>query len=295
MNHFPTRVLLAIDGSEDAALALHAALDLSTRTGSELHVVHAWQAFPSYSHPSIAMATDVASYEREAQKVLFEQLDKIEASGVKAAGAHLERGRPAETITAMAQDVGADLIVIGSRGLGPVQRLVMGSVSEGVVDLAACPVLVVRGGDTAWPPGRVIVGEDSSSNAKKAGDLAAAVARVFGAQMLLVRAYPTFPEISEEVAFLEEARTLDAAMVRHELALMDRASQLEEEHGERPRVRVREGDAAHIILQSVEEGEEPTLIAVGRRGLGLLDRIRLGSVSTKVLRAATGPVLVCPS
>jgi nucleotide-binding universal stress UspA family protein len=86
MHRFPTKILLATDGSEDAALALHAAVDLSTKTGSELHVVHAWQAFPEYSHPSIAMGSDSALYEQEAQKILFEQLDEVEAAAVRQPG-----------------------------------------------------------------------------------------------------------------------------------------------------------------------------------------------------------------
>ena len=143
MGIFPTRILLATDGSQDA-LALRAALDLSSSTASELHVVHAWQAFPEYSHPSIAMASDSALYEREAQEVLFEQLDKIEEAGAIAVGAHLKRGRAAETITDVAKDLGAGLIVMGSRGLGGVRRALMGSVSDSVVRHAHCPVLVVR-------------------------------------------------------------------------------------------------------------------------------------------------------
>lgn len=43
---FPTRILLAVDGSEDAALAAQAATNIHARTGAELHLVHAWQGFP---------------------------------------------------------------------------------------------------------------------------------------------------------------------------------------------------------------------------------------------------------
>jgi nucleotide-binding universal stress UspA family protein len=53
-------------------------------------------------------------------------------------------------------------------------------------------------------------------------------------------------------------------------------------------------DPAVAILEVAREGEEPTLIAVGSRGLGKVQRMRLGSVSTKVVRAAKGPVLVHP-
>jgi uncharacterized membrane protein YeaQ/YmgE (transglycosylase-associated protein family) len=63
------------------------------------------------------------------------------------------------------------IIVVGSRGIGTVKRLVTGCVSEGVVHLAPCPVLVMRG-DEAWPPGDIVVGDDSSEEAKRAGELA---------------------------------------------------------------------------------------------------------------------------
>lgn len=84
MRHFPTKILLATDGSEDAGLALRAAVDLCARAGSELHVVHAWRPFPEHSHPSVAMASDAALYEREAREVLLGQLDKIGAAGAVA-------------------------------------------------------------------------------------------------------------------------------------------------------------------------------------------------------------------
>jgi nucleotide-binding universal stress UspA family protein len=291
----PTRILLATDGSEDAALALRAAVDLSTRTGSELHVVHAWQAFPEYSHPSIAMATDASQHERQAQKVLFEQLDKIEAAGADADGAHLKRQRPIEAIVGLGEELGADLVIVGSRGLGPVKRLVMGSVSEGVVDLASCPVLVLRGDDGVWPPARIVVGEDGSSSVRKAAELAASMGRLFGAEVLLVRVHPVILPMTEASKLSQASTSIpEEVRVYHELALMQRARKLEDEVGLRPRFRVVEGEAASVLLAVAEERGQPALIAVGRRGLGLLDRLRLGSVSTKVLTASTGPVLVCP-
>src|ERR687894_476702 len=72
MPYPPMKILLATEGSQDV-LAVRAALDLSSSTASELHVVHAWQAFPKYSHPSRALTSDSALYERKAQEVLFEE------------------------------------------------------------------------------------------------------------------------------------------------------------------------------------------------------------------------------
>ncbi len=113
------------------------------RTSAELHVIHSWRAFPEYSHPSIVMATDVGSYEQDTRKVHFEQLDKIEAAGANAAGAHLKRERPAEVVAGLAPEISSGLIVVGSRGLGLVERMAMGSTSKGIVDLASCSVPVV--------------------------------------------------------------------------------------------------------------------------------------------------------
>ncbi len=296
MHHFPAKILLATDGSEDAALALRAAVDLSTHTASELHVVHAWQAFPEYSHPSIAVGSDSALYEKEAQEILFEQLDKIQVAGGAAAGAHLRRGRPIDAIVGLSEELGAGLVIMGSRGLGPVRRVVMGSVSEGVVDLASYAVLVVRGGDGAWPPARIVVGEDGSSGARKAAELATSMGLLFGTEVFLVRVHPPILPMTEASKLSHTSAGIPKDVrVYHELSLMERARKLEDEVGLRPRVRVVEGEAASALLAVAEERGQPVLISVGRRGLGLLDRLRLGSVSTKVLRAATGPVLVCPS
>lgn len=124
------KILLATNGSKHSALALHAAVDLSAKAGSELHVVHAWRALPPYSHPSVTVATDAEWYEQEAEKILLEQLDEIYARGGEVTGAYLRRGQPVEVICAVIEELGIDLAILGSRGLGLVERLVMGSVAE---------------------------------------------------------------------------------------------------------------------------------------------------------------------
>ena len=295
VRHFPTKILLATDGSEDAGLALRAAVDLSARAGSDLHVIHAWRPFPEHPHPSVAMASDSALYEREAREVLFGQLEEIGAAGAVAAGAHLERGRAAETIADTARDLGADLIVVGSRGLGPVRRLVTGSVCEGVVFLAGCPVLVVRGGGGSWPPARIIVGEDGSAGAREAGRIAAGVGRALGAELLLVRAQPVFLPPTEARGHARRPVGMpESIRAHHEASLAGRANQLRDVLGRAPRFRLTEGEPASVLLGVADGREGSSLLCVGRRGLGRLERLRLGSVSTKVLRASAGPVLFSP-
>jgi len=82
--------------------------------------------------------------EEEARTKLDEQLQRVRESGGVVAEAHTRLGRPDAEIVGLADELGAGLIVLGSRGLGPLRRALMGSVSDSVVRHAHCPVLVVR-------------------------------------------------------------------------------------------------------------------------------------------------------
>lgn len=77
--------------------------------------------------------------------MLEAQTRRIEDEGGTVAEAHLRLGRPAEEVFKLAEEIGAGIVVIGSRGLGALRRAVLGSVSENVVRYAPCPVFVVRG------------------------------------------------------------------------------------------------------------------------------------------------------
>ncbi len=296
MSGFPTRILAATDGSEDADLALRAAADLSSRTGSELHVVHVWPGPPlpvtRHSAGAGLARDDPREHEMKARELLERQVSRAKIARRIIARKHLREGRPAEEITELAEELGVGLVITGSRGLNAVKRLVVGSVSEGVVSLAPCPVLVVRGGEGAWPPSRVVVGDDTSPEAKRAGERAASIGGLFGAPVLLVGAY--LPEGRYISSAVNRQVTRDIAR-RTEEFLETRASQLEDVSGVRPRVRVVEGYPAAAIQEAAEEGGEPTLAAVGRRGLGAVARFALGSVSSDVLRSVIGPVLIVPS
>ena len=208
-------------------------------------------------------------------------------------GIHLREGRPAEEIAKLAEELGVGLVVIGSRGLGPVKRLVTGSVSEGVVHLAPCPTLVVRGGEGNWPPSRVLVGDDDSEEARRAGELAAGIGKLFDARVLLVRVYPQVTVF--KARRIVHVRAPKDILKEGQRSLERRADELESVLGMRPEVRVASGDAAAIIQEAAEESGEPTLVAVGRRGAGAVQHFALGSVSTGVLRAVSGPVLIVPS
>ena len=148
MSIFPTKILLATDGSKEARLAAEAAAELSKDTGSEVHIVYVLpsprelRAHHVYSREVMRSVLEQA--EGEARSFLEEQAKQVGASGGKVAETHLETGEPDKEIVRLSEEIGAGSIVIGSRGLGAVRRALMGGVSDSVVRHAHCPVFVVR-------------------------------------------------------------------------------------------------------------------------------------------------------
>jgi nucleotide-binding universal stress UspA family protein len=283
----PERILLPTDGSEDAIRATEAASDLARRCGAELHVVHVWHDVRGFAHDFVKR-----ELRRQGQDILDEQVEKIRASGGEVTKAYLRKGRTSNEVIALCKEIDAGLLVVGSRGLGTVRRLLMGSQSEEIVHHAQVPVLVLTGAENFWPPARIVIGEDFSDDARKAGELAAGLGKLYGAKGLLVYSHPDLPEVPpgearSAVQHLTEMRERDKSM------LEDRAGDLEKMLGSRPEILVSGGYPASVLLEASQE-VQPSLVAVGSRGLAGLIRTRLGSVSTKVVTAARGPVLVYP-
>ena len=146
MSIFPTKILLATDGSKEADLAASTATDLAQKTGSELHVVAVVSTRAPFEYD--AMGFDIAEpheeVKQEGRRTLDEQVRRIEEAGGTVAEAHLKLGKPDDQIVRVAEEIGSGLIVLGSRGRGGVRRALLGSVSDSVVRHAHCPVTVVR-------------------------------------------------------------------------------------------------------------------------------------------------------
>jgi nucleotide-binding universal stress UspA family protein len=155
MGLFPTRILLAIDGSEEAELAALRAVDLAERTDSELHVVHVG-VLPTFllSDPG-TLGYDGKLYEQieeESRELLRKQTWRVKVAGGTVAGSHLRMGAVDLEIVALAKELQADLIVMGCRGHRGIRRAIEGSISDAVIRHAPCPVLVVRSRESAQDP-----------------------------------------------------------------------------------------------------------------------------------------------
>src|SRR3712207_5329345 len=181
MSIFPVKILVATDGSEDAELAATTAVGLARSTSSELHVVHTWRTVPSVHFDSFVRQ----ELEGQAQRILDEQVRKIEGLGGTVAQAWLREGGAAEEIVALAEEIEAGLIAVGSRGRGRIRRLLMGSVSDAVVRHAHCPVIVVRWKPVVFPA-KILLATDGSEEATLAVQTAAELCEKTGSELHVV-------------------------------------------------------------------------------------------------------------
>jgi nucleotide-binding universal stress UspA family protein len=133
------RILIAVDGSEVSQRALERVTRF-LREGAEVALVTV--ARPIYRDPPYTGYADPKD-EEEQRKVLFAARDVLERAGIAATGL-APVGDPADEILKAAKQFEAELIVIGARSLGPVKRLVLGSVSTKVMHESDCDVLIVK-------------------------------------------------------------------------------------------------------------------------------------------------------
>ena len=143
------RILVAFDGSKDAAKAVRLASLLSSRFSAELVVVHV------FSSPTVALSAAsgmpgpdyrvMEDASKEAgQRVLDRGLQLASGGGAMPKGELIEAPSVVEAIANYAENQKADLIVVGTRGMTGFRKLILGSVSSGLISHAHCPVLVAR-------------------------------------------------------------------------------------------------------------------------------------------------------
>ena len=202
-------------------------------------------------------------------------------------------GEPSAVIVQAADTFRADLIVVGSRGLGSVKTALVGSVSAAVVDHAPCPVLVVRGGAI----GSVLLAVDASTAAQTAVTYLEANRFLAGLPFEVL----TVTEPSAQPAMLPLASMSPDSIEWYDTEARDRREEAAQiatssaialrRDGYSTRSLISQGDAAHEILRVAGTLDRP-LVVVGTRGYHGLTRLVLGSVARRVLLHAHGSVLV---
>lgn len=282
------KVLFATDGSPEDQQARHFVAAASWPAGTQIELFGVMAP--------VALAVSGELLDRNARDFEHE-LDYLATSLPRRDATVTWRdavGQPADAIAARARAMEADLIVVGSRGRGPLATSILGSVSAGVIDRAPCPVLVARRARTE----RIVLADDGSVGAATAAALLDEWP-IFGETSLQV---VTVVDVGRPLSVSEEAPLLYSAGERLYIESLDlereRARQTVAARAKalKPRARaiktcIREGDAADEILAAAHDFAAD-LIVMGSRGHTGLARFFAGSVARQVLLGATCSVLI---
>jgi nucleotide-binding universal stress UspA family protein len=275
------RIVVGTDGSETATTAIRWAAEEADLHAADLEVVLVWSLLDQY-HVDRSDRFDPGYGEEEASETLRSWVAETLGSDAKATQ-RVVLDLPVRALLEAGD--AADLLVLGARGKGGFDGLLLGSVSERVAQLANHPVAVVR----ATAPvrrGRVVVGIDGSARSLDALRWAAAEARARDADLDVVHAWrlpmmavpPVHAVIPDFSALEDNGRAvLDTAVGDPALA------------GVRVHPQLTQEAPARALLQRASGAG---LLVVGTRGLGRVSGALLGSVSRQLLQHAPCPVVV---
>jgi len=292
------RVMLAFDGSPGAEAARDLVAHLPWPAGTAISVVAALERGPAlFGVRDFAVTPRDAD---EAEEMLVAELqDSLRQAAVPLRAASrivdtkVVRGRAASALIEEAAALQPDLLVIGTRGHGPLASVLLGSVSTEVVDHAPCPVLVARGPEIHG----LVVAVDGSESAQRAVATLSRwpVLRSMPARVVSVAVPPPVWAASVEATFYPswvQLRESAVDALRDELAqVATRACEELTRAGFAVAVDLREGDPAAQLIDAAAEAQAD-LIVIGSRGLSALPRLVLGSVARSVLLHAPVSVLV---
>jgi nucleotide-binding universal stress UspA family protein len=285
-------ILFAADFSERSREAFRVACSLANEQKTRLFVVHVLEK-EQVGEPPVA-------FDRQGVPIalgagIFEDPESVK-NGLREfyTPTHpidlfydVRAGEAAEELLQMAGEIGCDLIVLGTHGRSGVRRLLTGSVAEGVLRKAQCPVLALRTLELTEPARglRVVLHpSDFSPRSEAALSVARALAREHGAQLVVLHVAPPAILMSGTMAVgMEPSFYVDALdEVRKRVEGPDLKYPVT--------IRLSRGEAAAEILREAEE-LGASLIVMGTHGRTGLPRLVMGSVAEAVIRESRCPVL----
>jgi nucleotide-binding universal stress UspA family protein len=282
-------VLVATDGSAQARAAVETAIAFPWPRGSTGHGI-------------VARGAPVLT---EATPVLWETLLETGRAEARRAERRLRRrwpnaevvltdAPPIPGILRRARELRAQAVVLGSRGLGAVTRLVLGSVSRAIVRQASCAVLVVRG--PARTPRRLLVGVDGSPHARRALAFVAQLTPPPAGQVRLLSVVeavrlPSMALLPRGVraVIAREANNLERERIATPRRQLEAARTRLAQAGWRVRIDIRAGQPLEELLAAASDTD---VLVVGARGVGGVERLLIGSVAEGAVSRAPTPVLV---
>lgn len=298
------KVFFAVDGSQAASQAVQQVAGwMNDQTDAaafyfappEVHIRHAHEADAMRDRARKAIADAVFGDVRA----------KLPGNLALGATTITAEHTPTEGILLESEKWSADLVVVGARGLSQLDKLLLGSVADGVAQNSKQPVLVVRPQPDSHlgKPLKILYAYDGSKSCTAALRAAAQLHFPAGTQVLALTVVESYSAVNLPLGIMKKARSTDVEAMgatwqrEYEDDKRQARDQLAEFMGKQPEpfskaeVAVAEGHAAEEILRLVgERGID--LIVMGVRGRNLLERLLIGSNSDKVLTHAPCSVLL---
>jgi nucleotide-binding universal stress UspA family protein len=275
------RILLATDGSGASKAAVDATIALAKSPSAKVRVAHVWNLEVHHRHG----VWDV-ELRSEAQRLVDATVEVLLRAGVmaereicRADGDHV-----AAALANAATDFGADLVVVGSRGLSDWQSLIQGSVSHQLLSRVDCPLLIVRGWTSAAKSSRqVLLAIAGGDDIVPAANAAIAAAGALGSHVLVVHVAQMITA-GQSLVYVETEEEIRSTMAKT-IELVEKAGIPANGQVALP------GPVASVIAK-VAEAWQADLIVMGSGRMGDLASIVLGSVSHDLLHVSPRPVLI---
>jgi nucleotide-binding universal stress UspA family protein len=281
-------ILAATDGSEHGLGAVVTGAALAQRAGAEFHVTTVVEVVlipPAYIPPGVDAAQYEPDFIREARKRAEAQARE---AGAAAAHLHVRAGFAPQLINRVAEEAGADLIVVGANPHPALARSLVGTTGRRVLYLANRPVLVASEARRELFR-RVLAAVDLSEVSRGVLRNAWAIARADGAELRALYVLEPLPMMLARVAGDKEEERR-----RHGHELMERVLEAADLLGEEAvGAHMRQGHAGREILEEAQEWKAD-LVVLGTHGFNFFDRLLLGSTSLYVLRHGQLATLVVP-
>jgi nucleotide-binding universal stress UspA family protein len=284
-------IAVGVDGSMSSERALAFAIDQAAAERRPLTLVHAvgalerlWLDQNGHDNRIGAGAAETGS-----QRLLADARDKVARKDPRLDVHELLRvADPRDVLLDVARD--ASLLVVGSRGRGPVRSRLLGSVGVAVTRQATCPVVVVRPGNPARVRHGVLVGADGTQRSQAALDFAFREASLHRLPVTVLHAFWDLPSTIAAAHVADgEGEDLEA----HRLLLAECVSGLQEKYPDVPvRTQLTRGRPDECLVRMAER---MNMVVVGSHHGGAASEVLFGSVAASVVEHATCPVAVIPT
>jgi nucleotide-binding universal stress UspA family protein len=279
-------ILVATAGDDESTGAVRAASLLARRMGGDVEVLTVVTPFPSALPTGLMMAT-AAEADEESRKMAIERVH-AQLKDIRGAArwpVHAAVGWPVDSIVEAARRWHASLVVMGIGEHSAKARLFGSETAIGVAKHTGTPILAIPAGFMRAPM-NAFAAIDFTPSSIDAARLAARLMPPTGSVTLIHASI--FAKPSTEVGSVMD---LYATGARDRLAAI--AEQLTHETHRRVKTLLADDKVANVLM-SVADGQKADLIALGSQERGLIDRVLLGSVRTRVLRNTVCPVLIVP-